>query len=444
MLRAIGVRSIDDLFSDIPEDIKLRRSLRVGFGKPLSEIEVQKLVDSMLSKNKVFKDPPPFLGGGVWPHYVPAAVKEIVRRAEFYTSYTPYQAEASQGLLQALFEYQSLMADLLEMDVVNASMYDWSTALAEAALMAHRVTSRRKIIVPRTMNPFHYEVLRTVAGGRGLKLETVGYNAEEGVVDLEELKGKIDDNTAAVYIENPSFLGFVERNAKAVGEVAHDKGALFIVGVDPISLGVLVPPGRYGADVVVGEGQPLGLGLNYGGPLLGIFAVRWNRKLVRQMPGKLIGLTTTVDGKERCFAMILQTREQHIRRERATSNITTNEALMAVAAAAYLALLGPKGLRKLGELIAYRCNYAIRRLSKVPGVKVPLFPKAKYFKEFPASFSKPYEEVHEHLLRNGVHGGLPLKKFFPEFGDSALFCVTELHTKEHIDLLAKLIEEVMK
>ncbi len=443
MLKVIG-KNIDDLYSDIPSDLLLKRELKVGLGRPLAEFEVKHIVDKIIDRNKVFKDPPPFLGGGgVCVHHVPSVVKDILRRGEFLTTYTPYQAEISQGLLQALFEYQSLIADLVELEVVNASMYDWSTAIAEAFLMAVRVTGGKRILVPGTMNPEHYEVAKTITYSKGIRIEKVNYDKETGFMDLSDLEDKLrKGDVAAVYVENPSFLGFIEENVEGIGELTHKYKALYIVGVEPLSLGILRAPGNYGADIVVGEGQPLGLGLNYGGPLLGIFAVRWDRKLVRQMPGRLIGLTTTVDDKDRAFAMILQTREQHIRRERATSNITTNEALMAVAAAVYLSLLGKHGIRRLAEHILYKANYASRMLSKIPGVKAPLF-KSKHFKEFTVGFSTNYIELHKYLLEHGIHGGRYLDEFKEELGECALFCVTEVHSKEHIDKLVDTIEEYM-
>ncbi len=450
MLKAMGAKDVKELFRDIPVKARFKGSwdeLEVGFKKPLSEVEVKRFVDKLLSKNKVFKNPPPFLGAGAWPHYVPAVVKYVISRGEFYTAYTPYQPEISQGLMQALFEYQSMMADLLEMEVVNSSMYDWGSAVAEAFLMAVRVKrGRKRILIPSTMNPFHKSVAKTYTSPKGVVLEEVGYNPETGLMDLEDLNGKLArGDVAAVYIENPSFLGFIEENAKDIGEMAHEKKALFIMGVDPISLGILEAPGSLGADIAVGEGQPLGLGLCYGGPYLGVFAVKWDMALVRQMPGRIMGLTTTKEG-ERAFAMILQTREQHIRRERATSNICTNEMLCALAAAVYMALLGRRGFRKLGEVILYRSHYAAKKLNEIEGVKAPLF-KSEFFKEFTVNFDGAgveYNRVHEHLLSKGIHGGLSLRDFFPKLGETALFCVTELHTKEDIDLMVKTVKEAVE
>jgi len=440
LLKTIGVESIEELFSDIPEELRLHRPLNVGYGKPLSEAEVTRIFHEKVSRNKVFTNPPPFMGGGVCPHHVPSLVWEVLRRAEFYSAYTPYQAEISQGLLQALFEYQSLMADLLEMDVVNSSMYDMSTAVAEAFMMAARVTRRKRILVPETMNPRHLEVARTITQGQGIVLEKVRSLRDSGMMDLGDLRGKISSDVAAVYVENPGYLGFYEQQVDEISSETHSHGALFIAGIEPLSLGLVKPPGSYDADIAVGEGQPLGLGLNYGGPLLGIFAVKWDRRLVRQMPGRLIGLTEDAEGR-RGYAMILQTREQHIRREKATSNITTNESLMAIAAAVYLSLLGSTGICELAEEIARRAQYASRRLGEIEGVTSPLY--KPHFKEFTVIFDEDYRGIHEYLLNNGVLGGYSLREEFPGLGNAALFCVTELHGKQDIDMLASLVEEYM-
>ncbi len=442
MLKRIGVSDWHELYRDVPTQLILPEPPRVGFGKPLSEWELRLVFERYLARNKVFIDPPPFMGGGVCFHTIPSTVKAIISRSEFYTAYTPYQPEINQGLLQTLFEYQSLMAELTGMDVVNASMYDMSTAVAEAALMAMRVTRRRKIIIPSTMNPQHYEVLKTWLLGKDAVIAIVDRDEETYGVSLDSLEKLIDKDTAAVYIEQPSFLGFIESNVETIADIAHKHGALFIVGIDPLSLGLLKPPGEYGADIVVGEGQPLGLGLNYGGPYLGIFGVRWDRKLVRQMPGRLIGATETIDGSETGFMMILQTREQHIKREKATSNITTNEALMAVAAAVYMSLLGSNGLRELAKTIWVKSHYLARRLSELDGVKAPIY-NAEFFKELAVRFPIDYLAIHEYLLRKGILGGLYLRKFFSDIGEAALFCVTEAHSRRHIDELVNVIGEAL-
>lgn len=446
MFEKIGVKSIEDLFIDIPKNICLSKEkwdkLEIGFRKILSEIEVRRYVNSLLDKNKKLRIPP-FLGGGVYPHYIPAVVKYLITRGEFMTAYTPYQAEISQGLMQALFEYQSLMAELLDMDVVNSSMYDWASALSEALLMSLRVKKgRRKILLPVNMNPFHKEVVETYLEPHNVYIEYIEYDNETGLINIEDLKEKIDHNTAAVYLQNPNFLGYIEENAREVGEIAHDHGSLYILGVEPTSLGLIKPPGELGADIAVGEGQPLGLDLAFGGPYLGIFAIRYDMKLLRQMPGRIIGLTTTIDGEEKAFVMILQSREQHIRRERATSNICTNEALSAIASAIYLALLGPEGIKELAELIYYKSHYAYNLLRK-NGFNVELF-KSDFYIEFPINFDDKnisYPTIHEELLKRGIHGGLYIKPWFSELGETALYAFTEVHSDEDIEyLVEKLIE----
>ena len=441
LLSAVGVKSVGEFFNDIPEQVRISEDawnkLEIGVGKPVSEIEARRIVEKKLSKNVRLRAPP-FMGGGVYPHYVPPLVKYIVSRGEFLTAYTPYQAEISQGLMQALFEYQSLMAELLEMDVVNASMYDWGSAAAEAVLMSLRVNKgRNKVILPANMNPFHRRVVESYTWPHGVTLVTAPYDKYRGTLDVEELKKLVDENTAAVYLQYPDFFGLVEPEAKAVGEIAHEKGTLFIVGVYPIALGLLKSPGELGADIAVGEGQPLGLGLNYGGPYLGVFATRFDMNLVKQMPGRIIGLAESREG-ERAFAMILQTREQHIRREKATSNICTNEALVAIAAAVYLSMLGKRGIVKLAELNYYRAHYAWRKM-KEAGFNVEVF-KEEFFNEFPLSFNEfkvPYRAVHDKLLQLGIHGGLYIGEYFPELGEVALFAFTELHFKEDIDFLVE-------
>lgn len=389
---------------------------------------------------------PTFLGAGCWPHYVPAVVQEIVSRSEFLTSYTSYQPEASQGMLQALFEYQSMMCELTSMDVSNCSMYDWASALGEAARMAARVKGRNEILIPKIIHPERRATLQVYAEPAGITVKQVRYDSENGQMDLDDLKSKISNKTAAVYVENPSYLGFVEPEVDEIAKVAHSHDSLFIVGVDPTSLGVLRPPGEYEADIVVGEAQPLGNGMSFGGPMLGIMACRDDASLIRQMPGRIIGLTTTQDGNRQAFCMTLQTREQHIRREKATSNICTNEALCAVASAVYMALLGPEGFRQLGETIMYNANYAMRLLSEVHGVKAPVF-RSAHFKEFTVNFDGTgltTEEVNRRLLRRYVHGGKDVSKELPELGQTALYCVTETHSKQEIEQLRDALEEVLR
>lgn len=443
MLDTIGVKSIDELFSDIPAEVRTNRSLRVDWLP--SEQEVKNHIDRLMAENKSAIDMPTFLGAGMYNHYLPAAVKAILARTEFQTSYTPYQAEISQGLLQSLFEFQSMIADLTQMDAVNSSLYDGSTALGEAARMAARATHRKKILVPQALHPAKLSVLKNYSETAGIVLELIKYDRETGGLDPGDLHAKIDEDTAAVYSEVPSFFGVLDAEVSSVPSLCHSKGALSIIGFDPVSLGGLRPPGEYGADIVIAEGQSISTEMNFGGPALGIIGCRGDN-LIRQLPGRLIGMTTTLDGRERAFSMALQTREQHIRRERATSNICTNEALFAIGAAAYLSLLGPQGLRRLFETILVRTEYAMKMLGEIRGVTVPRF-KSSHYQEFVVSFDGKkgtQAKLHRSLLGQGVHGGKSLVKDFPELGESALFCVTEVTSSESIDRLRLLIEKLLE
>jgi len=444
MLEYIGVGDVSELYKDIPEDVRFKAEdwdmLPIGFGRPLSEIEVSRHMDELFSRISPPRVPP-FMGGGVWPHYVPEAVRYIISRAEFLTAYTPYQAEVNQGLMQALFEYQSLVAELLEMDVVNCSMYDWSSALGEAMLMAMRVTGRRVFLVPETMNPRHRRVAETYVKPHGGVLVDVRVDREMGYVDLDDLSSKALGDVAAVYMEYPHYTGVVDVNVGHVGDVARRVGALYIMGVEPISMAILKPPGRLGADIVVGEGQPLGLGLNYGGPYLGIFAVRWDGNLVRNMPGRIIGLTEDAQGR-RAFALILQTREQHIRRAKATSNITTNEALMAIAVVSYLSLLGKTGLVELAKHIWYKSHYAAKKLSEIKGVQAPLL-KGEFVMDFTVRVPVKALELKEWLKRHGIVAGIPLNGLAWFSERDLLLTVTEVHSREDIDVLVSSVEALV-
>ncbi len=441
LLQEIGASSVDELFSDIPQHLWIEDLPELP--APHTEYEVKEIVQRILSQNKFHSDLKLFLGGGVWLHYIPSVIWHLISRGEFLTSYTPYQAEISQGVLQAVFEYQSMICELTGMDVANASMYDWASALGEAALFAARVTRRKVFIIPKNISPQRKKVLLTYTQPIGVTVREVAYSPETGLIDLDDLVSKVDGETSAVYLENPSYLGPIEDRCEEIGEIAHSKGALFIVGVDPLSLAFLKAPGDYGADVVIGEGQPLGLPPNFGGPLLGIFACRDDMKLIRQMPGRIVGLTTTKDGQRRAFTLALTTREQHIRRERATSNICTNETLCAIASAIYMALLGGEGLRELSKIILYHSHYAMRKLDSLPGVKAPLF-KAPHFKDFTVKLEgASAKDVYQSLLEKGIQPGIPLVESFPELGECLLLSVTELHTKDDIELLAALMKEVL-
>jgi glycine dehydrogenase subunit 1 len=437
MLREIGVGDVLDLYRDIPEKYILKSPPDIE--GPLSEQEVYEKIVSILSRNKAGLKV--FVGGGVWPHYIPAAVKQIVSRSEFLTSYTPYQPEASQGMLTALFEFQSLAADLYGVDVVNSSMYDWSTAVGEAFRMAMRHTGRRKVVYAAFCGPERVRVAQTYIEPLGGTLIRTPMDSK-GRVEMETLKHVVDGETAAVYIENPTYLGSIVENVEEAGEVAHDAGALYIVGCEPTSLGLLKPPGEYGADIVVGEGQPLGLPVSFGGPLLGILGCNLDRRLLHNMPGRLVGMTETLKDGKRAFTMVLRAREQDIRREKATSNICTNQALCAVAAAAYLSLLGKNGLRKLARHIFDKTAYFIDRLSRIDGVVAPLV-DAPHYMEF-AYRSKRVEpdRLLQVFLEKGYVAGLRLGNRFPELGDGVLTCVTEVHSIKDIEGYASVMERL--
>ncbi len=432
MLKEMGFTSIDDLFSDVPEGMAKEFNLP----EARSEYEVFTELNEVLSQNRTVLEMPSFLGAGTYFHYVPAHVKYLIERSEFLTAYTPYQPEVSQGMLQALFEYQSLIAELVGLPIVNSSMYDWGTAMAEAALMSARVTKKRKFVVPKHLSPEKKKVLKTYTAGPALEIVEVPWD-ERGQLDIEKLKEAVE-GAAGVYIEIPNFFGLLEEKVAEIGEIAHEAGALFVVGVDPTILGVVEAPGELGADVVVGEAAYFGNPMNFGGPRAGIFAIRNGRKLVRQMPGRVIGMTKTEDGK-RGFVMTLQTREQHIRRAKATSNICSNEALVAVAAAIHLATLGPKGLRELGETILKNTAYLKRRLGEVGELAFD----GVNFKDVPVKFEVPYDVIHERLLEKGIHGGYYLGKHFPELGEAALFAATETTRKEWVDGLVEALGEII-
>mgnify|MGYP001576799271 CR=1 FL=1 len=431
MLKRVGVNSVAELFSDVPDNFLLKRKLGIPEGQ--AESSVRRELSEKLSLNRTLPETLCFLGGGVWPHYVPAAVDSIVSRQEFYTSYTPYQPEVSQGMLQSLFEYQSMMCDLLGMQVCNSSMYDWASAAGEAVRMAARLTTRKTVLVAENISPQRLAVIETYTEPLGLRLRTVKFVRESGELDLSLVDSELDQEVAGIYVENPNYFGVIEERMAEVFEQIHELGGICIVGVDPTSLAVIAEPGSYGADVVVGEGQPLGIPMNYGGPHIGIFGVK-DISIARSMPGRLIGLTTVKETNQRAFSMVLQTREQHIRREGATSNICTNQALMALAVASYLSLLGKRGFRRLGEVIVENSHYATERISRIPGFKAPLF-SGPFFKEFVVGYGrKKASRVYTNIARKGVLAGYPISKDFG-VGEAGLYCVTEVHSSDDINRL---------
>jgi glycine dehydrogenase subunit 1 len=432
MLERIGLESAEQLFSDIPGEIRCALDIPEG----VEEAELVSSLRNILGKNKTSEDLSVFLGGGVYNHHVPSAVDSIISRSEFYTSYTPYQPEISQGILQALFEYQSLICELTGMDAANTSMYDGASSLGEACLMASRINGKKEVVVPQVMSREKESVLNNYCKGPGIVVRKVGYDKATGRTDLSHLSELISGNTSAVYLESPNYLGILEEEIEEIRSISKD--CILVVGANPLSLAVIKPPGDFGADIVVGEGQSIGLPMNFGGSLLGIFSCR--KEHIRKMPGRVVGQTKDSNGR-RAFCLTLQAREQHIRRGKATSNICTNESLYALASAAYVSLLGGSGLQKRALKNMRTAREVRERIDRIEGFKAPLF-EAAHFNEFVVSSENDWAEVNAHLLVKGVHGGIPLADQFPELGNPSLFAVTELTRAGDIDNLIKALEGI--
>jgi len=432
MLKAIGVSSLEDLFRDVPAQA---RYPEINLPDPMSEPELLDYIGAFGQANADLNHFICFLGAGAYRHFIPSVVDHIVSRSEFYTAYTPYQPEISQGTLQAIFEYQSMICALTGMEVANASHYDGATAVAEAIVMAYNVQrkKRNKVIMSPYVHPEYRATARTYV--QGLGLEIVGDDRRQ---DLDAILNLVDEQTACVVTQTPNFLGEIE-DFRGVGDRVHAKGALWVVVADPISLGLFKAPGDYGADIVVGEGQPLGNPLNFGGPYLGFFATR--ERFVHKMAGRLVGETVDAEGR-RGFVLTLSAREQHIRRERATSNICSNEALNALAAAVYLAAVGKCGLRRIAELCYHKAHYAAKALSKVRGYSVVT--TKPFFKEFVIRCPMPVGELNDELLEWGIVGGYDLGRDYPDLANHMLLCVTERNSRAEIDYLAKALREVAK
>ena len=430
MLEAIGIQTLDELFNNLPEHLL---NPELNLPSPQTETEIQESMQVIADKNKTVKASDSFLGAGSYRHFRPSTVDTILQRGEFYTSYTPYQPEISQGMLQALFEYQSMICQLVDMEVCNASHYDGATSLAEAVLLALNVTEghREKVILSPNIHPQYKEVVDTYL--KSTDAFIVGDSKKN--IPISSLTSLLDKDTAALVIQNPNYFGQFE-DVRNLAEIVHDYGALLICIVDPIALGLFQPPGEYGADIVVADGQCLGLPVNFGGPNLGIFATK--KKYVRQLAGRIVGETVDTLGK-RGYVMTLATREQHIRRERATSNICTNAALSALGAAVYLATLGKSGLKKVAKLCYQKSHYAANLISDITGFEVnPFAPKSPFFKEFIVRLPKPVHEVNQMLLQDfGIIGGYDLEKDDPRFRNLMMIAVTELNTKESIDRLIR-------
>jgi glycine dehydrogenase subunit 1 len=429
MLEAIGAESIDELFDDIPESLRVERPLQLPDGKP--ETEVYDRLAALASRNAHAEAETSFLGAGMYDHYVPAIVDAITSRSEFLTPYTPYQPEVSQGGLQAMFEFQTAMSELTALPVSNAALYEGPSAVASAAYLAIGATGRRKLVASRGVHPHSRESLVTYGSGYGSELVEVPLL--DGVTDPDALAEAIDDETAAVFLQQPNFMGSVE-DIEALGAAAREHGALLVVACDPIALSILKPPGECGADIAVGEGQPLGNRLDYGGPSFGFFCA--TEEHLRRMPGRIAGETTDVDGR-RGFVLTLQTREQHIRREKATHNICTAQALNALAGMIHLAWLGKRGFVELGELLVRRTAYARERVGAVDGVE--LLHDAPVVREFAVTLDAPVADVLDRCAAQGIGAGYPLGREYPEHENGLLIALTERRSRQDIDRLAEVL-----
>ncbi|WP_100331544.1 aminomethyl-transferring glycine dehydrogenase subunit GcvPA [Bacillus xiapuensis] len=426
MLSAIGISSADELFKDIPEEVRFHGLYNIKKAK--AEPALKKELSALAAKNANAKQYISFLGAGVYDHYAPSIVDHVISRSEFYTAYTPYQPEISQGELQAIFEFQTMMCELTGMDVANSSMYDGGTALAEAAMLSAGHTKRKKVLVSETVHPESRDVLKTYAKGQNIEVVEVPHS--NGTTDIEQLQTLIDEDTAAVIVQYPNFFGLIEPLPK-VEEAAHRHKAMFVVSANPLSLGVLEPPGAFGADIVVGDAQPFGIPAGFGGPHCGYFAV--TKKLMRKVPGRLVGQTVDEEGR-RGFVLTLQAREQHIRRDKATSNICSNQALNALAASVALTALGKKGVREIAVQNVQKAHYAKEAL-KQRGLEIVF--EGPMFNEFVIRLQKPVKQVNSKLLEKGIIGGYDLGLSYKGMENCMLLAVTELRTREEIEQLAK-------
>lgn len=442
MMKAAGVKSIEELFSDVPEEIRFRG--RMNLPEPLlSEVELKKHVEGILAKNTSCEEVISFLGAGCYQHYVPAVCDEISGRSEFLTAYCG-DTYSDHGKMQAIFEYCSMMAELLDLDVVSYTLFDGGQATCSALRMALRATHRRRLVLPRTMNP---EILSQVMDYcKGVaEIEMVSYDQATGQIDLGDLKRLASGDTAAVFFENPSYLGFLEEQGAEIARIAHSVGALCVVSVDPSSLGILKTPADYGADIVCGDIQPLGIHMSYGGGCAGFIATRDDKELIAQYPTYLYGITTTRDGSGYGWGRALNWRTSHGSREKANEYFGTETGLWAITAGVYLALMGPQGMKELGETIIHRANYAKRLLGGIPGIRTDVFNSA-IFKEFVANFDgtgMTVNEVNRELRAHGIFGGKDLSEDFPEMGQSALYCVTEVISMKDIKRLAATLEGIV-
>lgn len=442
MLKEIGVQSTMELYSCIPEELLFQGEMNIP--KALTEYELRRHIEELLNKNVSANEYVNFLGAGCWQHFVPAVCDEVNQRSEFLTAYAgePYE---DHGRYQALFEYQSLLAELVDMDVVNVPTFDWGQAAATSLRMAARITGRKKVLLAKTVSPERAKIIINY-GTPELEFNFIGNDKDTGLLQLEELKKQISNDIAAIYFENPSYLGFIESQGIEIAEIAREYGTLIVVGVDPISLGVLTPPSRYGADIVCGDLQPLGMHMNYSGGQAGFIATRNEEKFVNEFPSRLFGIVPTVKEGEYGFGDVAYDRTSFALREKGKESVGTQTALWGITAGVYLSLLGPNGMYELGQTIMQNSQYAVKKLNKIPGVKGSRL-NSPFFKEFIVDFNGTnlsVETINERLLERKIFGGMDLSKEFPEYGQSALYCVTEIHSQEDIDQLITALEEIVK
>ncbi|UCC40212.1 MAG: aminomethyl-transferring glycine dehydrogenase subunit GcvPA [Candidatus Aminicenantes bacterium] len=443
MLKEIGAEEIEELYEDVPENLRFKEKMDLPEALS-SEYDLKRHVRRILAKNQTCDENINFLGGGCWQHYIPAICDEINQRSEFLTAYAgePYE---DHGRFQALFEYQSLMGEILEMDVVNVPTYDWCQAASTSIRMAERITGRGEILVSSTISPERLLAIQNYCRP-ALTIQMIKYNPETGLIDLEDLKLKITSSTASIYFENPSYLGFIEHQGQKISDIAHEAGALSIVGVDPISLGVIIPPSNYGADIVCGDIQPFGVHMSYGGDHGGFIATRDEEKFVMEFPSRLFGITKTSVEGEYGFGDVAYDRTSFGVREKGKEFVGTAAALWGITAGVYLSLMGPKGMQEIGKLIMQKSQYAMHKLSEINGIKAPRF-TSPHFKEFVVDFSDTgmtIENINTSLRKHGIFGGKDLSQEFPELGNCALFCVTEVHTKADIDHLIQALNDCLE
>ncbi len=442
MLEEIGVKSIEELYEDIPENLRFKGKLNLPEAIR-SEYDLKRHVESILAKNRSCKESISFLGAGCWPHYVPAICDEINQRSEFLTAYAgePYE---DHGRFQALFEYESLMGELLDLDVVNVPTYDWCQAASTSIRMAGRITGRKEILISDTVSPERLLAIRNYCRPV-IDIKMVNHDPESGLMDLNDLRSKMSSATSGIYFENPSYLGFIEHQGQEISDVAHENGALSVAGVDPVSLGVIVPPSHYGVDIVCGDIQGLGNHMSFGGGQGGFIATRDEERFVMEFPSRLFGITKTSVEGEYGFGDVAYDRTSFGTREEGKEFVGTHTALCGITAGVYLSLMGPKGLQELGQTIMQRSQYAMKKLSEIKGVKAPFF-ASPHFKEFVVDFrktGKTVQEINECLLERNIFGGFDLSSEFPELENCVLFCVTEIHARDDIDSLVHALKDCL-